>query len=68
LYPSSSTNRNAIIHIALDFSNDNGSTGPVQQQHHIHHHPFPRIAGLKQNHEAPLRTPSLTAAATNHKR
>jgi hypothetical protein len=66
--PSNSTSRNATIHSALTFSSYTGSTGPVQQRHHRHCRLFLRTAGSKQNHEAPLRAPSPTAAATNHRR
>jgi hypothetical protein len=40
---------------------------PVQQRHHRHHRLFPRTAGPKQSHKAPLRAPSHTVATTGHR-
>jgi hypothetical protein len=62
--PSSSASRNVTIYSAHTFSSDTGSTSPVQQRNHRHRRLFPHTAGSKQNHEAPLRAPSPTAAAT----
>jgi len=60
----------ATVHSAIAFSSNDRSThqrGPVQQRLHRHCRLFPRTTGSKQNHEAPLRAPSPTAAATVHR-
>jgi len=66
-HPSSSTSRNAPSTVPSPSAATTDQQAPVQQRHHRHHRLFPRTAGPKQSHEALLRAPSLTVAATGHR-